>query len=632
MRAVPPVRPASLVVGLLAENTPRMLAQAFRLLRSIRWFGGEMSGVRTLVCIVGTLDPRVRQELEALGAEVRSVTRFHPANPTANRHQLIAALLDTAEEMVLALDCDTIVVRDPLPYLDGETLRAKVAPTATVSDEVFERLFAHFHLPKPPRTHINRLTGTPTIPYFNAGVIAVPKRLLRVLAPSWRKFNLALADQPQLVAPCERHMHQASMTLALVETGIPFAELPEEMNFQTNAQHVEAPPEFDELDPAIIHYHHLSGDDGLILPVRYPRTQSRIDMFNDRMRAEGLAHAKHVSPHGAQSQPIVVLGMHRSGTSLVTELIAAMGSHAGEAHEHTPADMFNPTGYWEHREVVAIDNAMLEALSATWSDNLGDIDISRLSSTQRAEFSERARKVVESLQGHGSYLIKDPRMSLLFPLWRDVFGKPVCVIAWRDPLAVAQSLHTRNRQPLLVSLAAWDHYNRALLRDTEGLPRVLVSYDDLLADPAGTVHALQDALRGFGISDLVALSDERIRQIVNADFNRSGRKARRDETLLDPDQRQLVADLRSGTALTKTIAPTPARSFELLATFAAAARREQGLRDDLAELDQILGAVFNSTTWRVGHAGTALVRVLRRGNAISAMERWENSKRRRLES
>jgi hypothetical protein len=63
--------PADVVVGLLTENTPRMLGQAIRLLRSIRWFGGELANVRVVVCGVEPLESGAHRSLEALGAEIR---------------------------------------------------------------------------------------------------------------------------------------------------------------------------------------------------------------------------------------------------------------------------------------------------------------------------------------------------------------------------------------------------------------------------------------------------------------------------------------------------------------------------------------------------------------------------------
>jgi hypothetical protein len=321
--------------------------------------------------------------------------------------------------------------------------------------------------------------------------------------------------------------------------------------------------------------------------------------------------------------------MHRSGTSLVTEVLSALGCHTGKSDDFMPPDMFNPTGYWEHREIVNIDVAIMKALSASWTENIGNADVSRLSDEQRADFVARARSVVKSLHGRGTFVLKDPRMSLLFPLWREALDNPICVIAWRDPFAVARSLWTRDKQKLLPSLALWEHYNRTLLRDTQGLPRILVSYEELIAEPDRIVRDLHRALTGLGAQDLAVPTEERIRQTVHADFNRSGRRTRPDEMLLDPDQRALLAALRSGEALRSPVAPTSAHILELLAEFGALEEEQKALRRDIADLDALLNAVFTSRSWRVGYGATALLRLLRSEKGVSAIERWQESKKRR---
>jgi hypothetical protein len=625
------VRAADVVVGMLTENTAGMLTQAIRLLRSLRWFGGELAEARVVVCGVGPLESGAHAALEALGAEVRTVSRFHPANPTANKLQLLAELIEVAGETIFILDCDTIIVRDPLPYLTADAFRAKVAPTPTVSDEVFERLFAHFEIPKPPRSRVAPFGGAPMIPYFNAGVLVIPKAMARTLSPVWRKYNQVLADHPDLIAPCQRHMHQASLALALAETGLPCVDLPMEMNFQINATHVTRPAGFAETDPVIIHYHELATDDGFLLPSPYPAAQARIEMFHERLRSEGIT-PEPIPAVTRESRPVIVLGMHRSGTSVVAQVLNALGIYAGRPDEFAQADMFNPTGYWEHKEVLELNNEILATLGASWIDP-SRADVSRLSDDRRAVYVARARQIVDrSLQGRGPFLLKDPRMALLFPLWREALQNAICVIAWRAPMAVARSLATRDKQPLLVSVAVWEHYTRTLLRHSEGCPRVLVSYGDLIAEPARVTGELHAALTGFGIEGLRVLTEERVRQIVNSDFNRSGRGAEADETLLDDAQRTLVADLTSGAVLHEPVALTPPRTRELLAEFGEldALRRELIDRDRiLTERDQLLNVVFESRSWRIGHRMTGLLRFLRRSRDVSAVDRWREMPRRR---
>ncbi len=614
------VRAADVAVGLLTENTPRMLAQAIRLIRSIRWFGGELAQARIVVCGVGPLEASARATMEAFGAEVRRVTRFHPANPTGNRHQLIAELLTAPQEVLFVLDCDTLIVRDPLPYLDAHAFQGKIAPTPTVSDEVFERLFAHFQLPKPPRAHIAPFSGTPIIPYFNAGVLVIPTTLARRLAPAWRRYNEILADHPELAAPCENHMHQASLSLALVETGVPYQELPAEMNYQINAQQLTPPPGFAETDPVIIHYHQLATDDGFVLPCSYPRAQARIDLFHEQLLAEGLRPSEQ-RRNGHVSRPIVILGMHRSGTSLVAELVSALGVYPGGRDQLTPPDIFNPTGYWEHSEAVTIDGEILQELGGSWSDVAG-VNVARLSGPVRDAFAKRLRGVIGSLTDRGVFLIKDPRMSIVFPLWREVLANPVVIIVWRDPIAVARSLARRDKRPLVLSLALWEHYNRTLLHDSAGLPRILVSYEELMADPVAVARALHEQLTNAGVPDLSVPGEEQLQQMVNPDFNRSATGADGERLLLNGEQTALLDGLRTGSVLHGTVPATSAATLRLLAQFSGLEKRVKALERRVAQDRQLLGAVFESRSWRVGHGMNRILNALRRRSDLSASERW----------
>jgi hypothetical protein len=628
-----PIAPTDVVVGLLTENTTRMLSQTTRLLRSIRWFGGKLAESRIVVCTVGRLGAESERELCELGAEVRVVSRFHPANPTANRHQLIAELLDAPESLLFLLDCDTIIARDPLPFLDGVNFQAKIAPTPTVNDAVFERLFSFFGIPKPPRSYVTGLDGTPTVPYFNGGVLAMPRAIARTLAPVWRRYNQVLADRPELVAPCQRHMHQASLTLALVETGVPCRELPLAMNFQINATHVAAPRDWATTDPVIVHYHHLATDDGLLLPCPYPAVQARIEAFNDRAKAEGLGPTGAPAPRGVTSRPVLVLGMHRSGTSLLAQLVRELGAYAGAPDELTPSDMFNPTGFWELKAVVALNEEILATLGATVTD-CASADSSRLPAEARRRFLDRAAKVTDTLRGSGPCVLKDPRIALLVPFWREVLGDPVCVIVWRHPSAVARSLQTREQRSRVWSLALWEHYNRTVIRDTEGLTRVLVSYEEILADPERATRDLHAQLAAAGVEGLTLPDRDAIFRIVNDDFNRSGRVTNGDETLLDADQRALLSDLRSGAALRGIVAETSPRTLELLRELGRAETLIAGLRTNVVTLrrtlgdrDQLIRSVFESRSWRVGHGMSKIVRSFAGPDPISAVDQWERLKR-----
>ncbi|MEX0585828.1 MAG: hypothetical protein WD176_04250, partial [Pirellulales bacterium] len=63
---------------------------------------------------------------------------------------------------------------------------------------------------------------------------------------------------------------------------------------------------------------------------------------------------------------ICVLGMHRSGTSLVTRLLNLLGVDLGVSAALRPADRFNPTGYWEHQAFIDINDELLRRLGGSW--------------------------------------------------------------------------------------------------------------------------------------------------------------------------------------------------------------------------------------------------------------------------
>src|SRR5688572_22275099 len=130
--------------------------------------------------------------------------------------------------------------------------------------------------------------------------------------------------------------------------------------------------------------------------------------------------------------------MPRSGTSVTTQVISELGIYAGRPDELMAADPSNPTGFWEHLETVRINRAIFAELGVPWT-GVG-ADLTQLPNERRADYLARAKRAVQSLQRRGPFVLKDPRISLLFPLWREALPSPICVIAWRDPMAVARSL------------------------------------------------------------------------------------------------------------------------------------------------------------------------------------------------
>jgi len=196
---------------------------------------------------------------------------------------------------------------------------------------------------------------------------------------------------------------------------------------------------------------------------------------------------------------ILVLGMHRSGTSAFAGTLACLG--LALPARLMAADTANASGYFESWELASLHNAMLRTAKSRWDD------WSPIADDWFAERTARgfAGRIVEFLDrefaGAANFVIKDPRICRVVPVWRDALARfganPHVVLPLRHPVAVAQSLMARDGFLPAESYLLWLRHILDAERATRDLPRVFVSFDDLVGDWRGTVDAI--AAR-FGIS------------------------------------------------------------------------------------------------------------------------------------
>jgi hypothetical protein len=185
-----------------------------------------------------------------------------------------------------------------------------------------------------------------------------------------------------------------------------------------------------------------------------------------------------------RAMALVVLGMHRSGTSALARVLNVMG--ADVPGELMPADEYNEKGYWESKAIADFQDEILKSAKVSW-DHIGGFDRNWYGSPAEAEFRSRAVELLRRLYGDSRlFLMKDPRTSILVPFWSTVFqefgAEPVYIVAVRHPLEVAQSLARRNQFSTSKSLLLWLGYTLDAERDSRGKPRCFVAYDQLLND------------------------------------------------------------------------------------------------------------------------------------------------------
>jgi hypothetical protein len=267
------------VFGCVADNKPKYLDQALRLVRSLRWFGEASASRDFILCVVDSVDPKYSRRFRHLGAKVRVVPRYSAAVPVTNKLRFWE-LPEVAEyEKVLCVDCDTIIVRDPVPPIQKPGLHARIVGLPTVPHDVFVELFRTFGLKIPERSYRCALNGEPTIVYFNTGVMGMDSATRNDLVPRWMKFTDALLES-EIMREHKWFIEQAALTLALVESGCPFRLLGNEINFPfPGGKH----PMVEDVDPRIIHYHHQVQQSGRIILSGYPLVDARIKAFNGRL-------------------------------------------------------------------------------------------------------------------------------------------------------------------------------------------------------------------------------------------------------------------------------------------------------------------------------------------------------------
>jgi glycosyltransferase involved in cell wall biosynthesis len=197
-----------------------------------------------------------------------------------------------------------------------------------------------------------------------------------------------------------------------------------------------------------------------------------------------------------QQHIVVVLGMHRSGTSAIARGLRVLGIDLGD--NLMPVAPDNPRGYWEDLDINALNISLLKAVGHDWH-TLTPVLPDELSMSVISEFKLRAVEILrEKLNASGCFGLKDPRIARLLPFWQDVFAwlriRASYVIACRNPMSVAHSLAKRDGFDLEKGYYLWLEYMLRSLTQTTDQTRIVVDYDHLMEDPAGQLSRIAQSL------------------------------------------------------------------------------------------------------------------------------------------
>jgi GT2 family glycosyltransferase/glycosyltransferase involved in cell wall biosynthesis len=297
------------------------------------------------------------------------------------------------------------------------------------------------------------------------------------------------------------------------------------------------------------------------------------------------------------STAIMVLGMHRSGTSALTRILNILGADLPD--DLMPANAYNKSGYWEPKGVVALNDAWLAKSDAAW-----DAPFLTEEALQEALPRTAVKAATDTLQtafgeGHELIAVKDPRCTLYVPTWRQALKRagyaPAQLLIHRDPAEVAQSLAHRDKFTPDEAGLLWAWYSLKALKAFQTNGGVVVSYSALRQDWRAVIETVRSGLDLDGLK----ITPESAAQV--------------DAFLKEPRSRA-EADFSSGVT-------------EILTAIS-------DLHDkaETGNLSDDLGAVEDEVLRRAGQSRAAVVRVRAEGNKQVARVERERDKAREAQA
>lgn len=193
---------------------------------------------------------------------------------------------------------------------------------------------------------------------------------------------------------------------------------------------------------------------------------------------------------------VVVLGMHRSGTSSVTHGLEALGVALGD--DLMPPSPDNPLGYFEDLAVLEINEGVLGALGLRWYD-LPLIPDAQWHATPLRALQREAEALLEArLARFPRWGFKDPRTLRVLPFWNGVFEHmglaPRYLVSHRNPLSIVRSHQQRDAMEPNWAHLLWLVYLLPHLELIAPHRHVVVDYDRLLTDPRGQLRRVAERL------------------------------------------------------------------------------------------------------------------------------------------
>lgn len=279
-----------------------------------------------------------------------------------------------------------------------------------------------------------------------------------------------------------------------------------------------------------------------------------------------------------QKNIFVVLGVARSGTSVIIKALNALGIDLG--NNFIAANEWNPKGFREDADIVHnVNQKIFDRLHYTLN-TLSLFERDLLLNDKLSDIRDYAINLLnQRLASVSSWGFKDPRTVRVLAFWQSIFStlnlRENYVITLRNPLSSAHSYHSSlSGYHVEKKLLLWLLHLLPAIDDTQGKNRIVVNYDLMLQDPQAQLQRLHHQLN------------------LSTVFNQDEVHAFAEE-FLDPALRHsdyTYDDLKSHSAI--TIVPLCLKVYDLLSKLS---------RDEIRDTDSLFLSAWQEIKAEFAH-------------------------------
>lgn len=232
---------------------------------------------------------------------------------------------------------------------------------------------------------------------------------------------------------------------------------------------------------------------------------------------------------------VIILGMHRSGTSALGGLINKMGLKTGGPLIQAAED--NEKGFFERIDVVLQDDYLMQKQGVHYSHNTYKYDplvgVKHVLNDDGKFFKEGHRGLAFlNNQENYPWMLKDPRLCITLRTWLPLLNFiPAVLFTYRHPMDVALSMNKREFERFAVNkgLRLWYVYNKRAILQSHDLCRVVTSHRKVMQQPHQELARIFDELHGCGVDVPHQLTDEEVSSFIDIKLQH-GRSTLKDHT------------------------------------------------------------------------------------------------------